>query len=168
MVITSAQREDEQILRTICRERPAARANIAGSDDFPDIRGRVDFYRVGRGVVVVAEINGLPSGRGDCREEIFAMHIHEGKSCTGTRRDPFADTGGHFNPDDCQHPNHEGDLPPLFGNNGFAWTAVFTNRFRINDIIDRTVVIHRRRDDFTTQPAGASGAKIACGEIKRR
>ncbi len=31
----------------------------------------------------------------------------------------------------------------------------------------RTIVLHARPDDFTSQPAGAAGAKIACGEIRR-
>ena len=33
------------------------------------------------------------------------------------------------------------------------------------DVIGKTVVIHDRPDDFHTQPSGASGEKIACGEI---
>ena len=44
---------------------------------------------------------------------------------------------------------------------------VLTNRFAVKDIIGRTVVIHDKPDDFTTQPSGGSGVKIACGEIKR-
>ena len=36
-----------------------------------------------------------------------------------------------------------------------------------SDIIDRTIVIHDQADDFHSQPAGNSGEKIACGEIKR-
>ena len=46
--------------------------------------------------------------------------------------------------------------------------AVVTDRFTISDIIGRTVVIHKSPDDFTTQPSGNAGAKIACGEIKRK
>lgn len=44
--------------------------------------------------------------------------------------------------------------------------AVLTNRFRAAEAIGRTVVIHSRRDDFTSQPAGDSGRKIACGVIR--
>lgn len=42
----------------------------------------------------------------------------------------------------------------------------FTNRFSIEEIIGRTVVIHDMTDDFKTQPSGNSGKKIACGVIK--
>ena len=44
--------------------------------------------------------------------------------------------------------------------------AVLTDRFRIPEIIGRTVVIHSGRDDFTSQPAGDSGTRIACGVIR--
>ena len=33
------------------------------------------------------------------------------------------------------------------------------------DIINKSVVLHEGYDDFSTQPAGNSGAKIACGRI---
>ena len=42
-----------------------------------------------------------------------------------------------------------------------------TDRFTLKEIIGRTVVIHSMPDDFTSQPSGNSGEKIACGVIKR-
>lgn len=42
-----------------------------------------------------------------------------------------------------------------------------TDNFRVRDIIGKTVVIHSKADDFTSQPSGDSGSKIACGEIVR-
>ena len=42
-----------------------------------------------------------------------------------------------------------------------------TDRFCVADVLNRTVVIHSGTDDFTTQPAGNAGAKIACGVIRR-
>lgn len=45
---------------------------------------------------------------------------------------------------------------------------VLTDRFRVRDIIGRTVVIHSGPDDFHTQPAGNAGEKIACGVIRMR
>jgi Cu-Zn family superoxide dismutase len=94
------------------------------------------------------------------------MHIHEGGSCTGNAADPFADAGSHYNPEGCEHPAHAGDLPPLFSNRGTAWGAVLTDRFSVGEISGKTVIIHLNPDDFTTQPAGNSGAKIACGVIR--
>ena len=56
---------------------------------------------------------------------------------------------------------------PLLGNQGYAWTSFYDKRFAIDDIIGKSVVIHSRRDDFTTQPAGDSGEKIGCGVIRK-
>lgn len=63
---------------------------------------------------------------------------------------------------------HAGDLPPLLSCQGNAYLSVKTDRFSVNEIIGRTVVIHSNPDDFHTQPAGNAGKKIACGVIQRR
>ena len=41
-------------------------------------------------------------------------------------------------------------------------------RFTVEEIVGKTVIIHSNADDFTTQPSGNSGEKIACGIIKKR
>ena len=41
-----------------------------------------------------------------------------------------------------------------------------TNRFRVEEILGKTVIIHDSPDDFTSQPAGNAGKKIACGMIR--
>ena len=43
--------------------------------------------------------------------------------------------------------------------------SVLTDRFNLREIIGKVVIIHRNIDDFSTQPAGNAGAKIACGKI---
>ena len=35
-----------------------------------------------------------------------------------------------------------------------------------HSIIGRSVIVHADPDDYVTQPAGASGTKIACGVIQ--
>lgn len=150
----------------LCK-RPQAVAVIRGSKAYPDIRGRVLFYEMRQGVIVRAEITGLPQNKNTCQSPIFAFHIHTGESCTGNETDPFANTGGHFNPHDCPHPYHAGDMPPLFGVGGTAFSAFLTDRFRISEIIGRTVIIHVHPDDFMTQPSGNAGEKIACGVVVR-
>ena len=102
-------------------------------------------------------MEGLPK----TKNNIFAFHIHEGETCDNN----FQDTGGHYNPFEEKHPNHVGDMPPLFSNNGDAWQIFFTQRFNIKEIIGRVIVIHEDVDDFKTQPSGDSGQKIACGKI---
>ena len=145
---------------------PAAIAELRGSPAYPDIRGMVSFYQTPLGVVLTTEVGGLPYKVGSCNGSIFAFHIHDGGSCNGDATDPFANSGKHYNPNNCLHPQHAGDLPPLFGNDGYAWSSVLTNRFSVAEIINKTVIIHSKPDDFTTQPSGNAGAKIACGVIR--
>lgn len=154
-------------LLSVLRGCPQAAARIAGSESYPDISGAVRFYQTNKGVVVWAEINGLPHSNLPCQERIFGFHIHKGTDCAGNMDDPFADAMSHYDPRGCEHPYHAGDLPPLFGNDGFALSLFFTNRFSINEVIGRTIIIHDHPDDFTTQPSGNSGTKIACGVICR-
>ena len=154
-------------MSALMRQRPHAWANIEGNSADTNIQGIVRFYQTAYGVFVVAEVNGLPTPAATCEAPIFGFHIHEGSTCTGRMNDPFAETGSHYNPYDCSHPYHSGDLPPLFGANGYAFSAFLTDRFTVNEIIGRTVIIHAMRDDFMSQPSGDAGMKIACGEIKR-
>ena len=154
-------------LYRLLEQPPQGWAQVKGSAQHPDVLGRVRFYQTAYGVVVIAEFTGLPVAEKACAEPIFAFHIHEGGACSGTAADPFANTRGHFNPHGCPHPYHAGDLPPLFGCDGIAFLATLTDRFTIEDIIGRTVVIHAAPDDFTTQPAGNAHGKIACGVIRQ-
>lgn len=123
------------------------------------IEGTVRFWQRRRGVLVTAEIRGLPESEAG----FFAFHIHEGSSCGGA---DFAETKAHYNPCGMAHPRHAGDLPPLLGCRGRAYLQVLTDRFCLTDVIGRTVVIHEGVDDFTSQPAGNAGKKIACGLIR--
>ena len=147
---------------------PAAWANLRGSEAYPNLQGSVRFYENGHGVLVITEVTGLPTAQNPCENPIFALHIHEGGSCTGNEQDPFADVGMHYNPLRCPHPYHAGDMPPIFGAAGYAFSAFVTDRFTIRDIVGRTVILHGSPDDFTTQPSGNAGEKIACGEIMGR
>ena len=142
----------------------AAIAKIKGNSDYPNLHGTVTFKQTSKGVLVTAEIYGLPHEDG-CNSGILAFHIHSGTSCTGNASDPFADADGHYNPNGCSHPYHAGDLPPLFGNDGYAYMSVLTDRFTVKEIIGKVVIIHSQPDDFKTQPSGDSGVKIACGKI---
>ncbi len=143
----------------------AASAVITGSEKYPDIRGLAVFVPTELGTMVSVSVYGLPKSEGECRCGVFAMHIHEGMTCTGNAEDPFADVKGHCNPNGCLHPCHKGDMPPLFADNGTAYFAFITTRFTSEDVIGHTIIIHRNFDDLHTQPSGNSGEKIACGEI---
>lgn len=145
----------------------SAYAKIEGDISHRELNGLAAFFTLDNGVLVVTEVRGLPTFETQCERGIFAMHIHGGGSCTGPSDDPFKDALMHYNPSDCRHPNHAGDLPPLFSNDGFAFSAVYTERFTVSEIIGRAVVIHAAPDDFMTDPSGNSGARIGCGVIRR-
>ena len=179
-------------LRKLCYSDPSAYAIIRGSDEFPEIQGTLYIYDMPEGCVVMAEAVGLPdlgrkgavslgkngqtanrsmqSRKLPCQMEgsqFFGLHIHEGKRCgrTAPEAEAFSAAGGHFNPWNCPHSYHAGDLPPLLSSNGYAWLAVYTERFTSVDVLGRTVIIHDMPDDFSSQPAGNSGKRIACGGI---
>lgn len=143
-------------------QAPAAIAHIAGAPGSP-LSGLVSFFPQERGVLVTAQIHGLPHEGGPCASRVFGFHIHEGDACTPP---DFESAGGHFDLEGCEHPRHAGDLPPLFGCGGDAYLSVLTDRFAIPDILGRIVVIHQDPDDFATQPSGHAGARIGCGVIR--
>ncbi len=145
-------------------EYPQATAWVRGNYQNPQLSGLVKFYQTPYdGVLIEAEFFGLPNIVNENSCDFYAMHIHEFGDCT----DNFTRTGEHFNPTGRPHPFHAGDLPPLLGNQGYAWTAFYDKRFTIDDILGKSVVIHSNSDDFRSQPAGASGFKIGCGEIRQ-
>ena len=146
--------------------KPNSAADISGGENYPGIRGRVIFRQQKNGVLVTADIYGLPTGETGCDSGVFGFHIHEGEDCGSNGQEPFSNTKGHYNPGDCPHPYHAGDLPHLFENDGYEYMSFLTNRFTATEIIGRTVVIHLKPDDFHSQPSGNSGEKIACGVIK--
>jgi superoxide dismutase, Cu-Zn family len=140
----------------------AALAPTAGNST----AGTVTFTRNGDRVRVVAEISRLAAGA-------HGFHIHEKGDCSAS---DATSAGGHFNPGNQPHGNpaagahHAGDMPLLIADaSGNATIDVTLSTISIgsgaNDIVGRAVVIHKDPDDFKTQPAGNSGARIACGVI---
>ncbi|NPV69551.1 MAG: superoxide dismutase family protein [Firmicutes bacterium] len=145
-------------------------AAIRGGPLAPGINGTVVFRDVPWGVEVSVQVAGLPPYRpaeGD-RPPIgpHGFHIHENGNCeVGDPGNPFQGAGEHWNPTGQPHGNHAGDFPVLFSNGGYSRMSFFTNRFRVADVVGRAVIIHQNPDDYRTQPAGASGRRLACGVV---
>ncbi len=153
----------ENFLYLLNQGEPKAIAWIQGNAANPDLAGSVKFYETPYGgVLIEAEIYGLPNISAWGSSDFYAMHIHESGNCTR----PFGQTGNHYNPRQAAHPQHAGDMPPLLGNQGYAYQIFYDKRFQISEIIGRSVIIHSHADDFTTQPSGNSGDKIGCGTIR--
>jgi Cu-Zn family superoxide dismutase len=130
--------------------------------------GSVSFVETGSGVLVRADVRSLRSG-GE-----FGFHVHEKGDCSSP---DFMSAGGHFNPGGKPHAHfgkperHAGDLPNLRafaeGDATFAFeTPLLTVKPGPNSVVGRAVVIHLNPDDYTSQPAGNSGPRIACGVIR--
>ena len=151
-------------LSLLSQSEPDAVAVIKGSTVYPDINGIVKFYALPEsGILITTEISDLPDGRDEDSPAFFAFHIHETGDCSPN----FERTGNHYNPDNVPHPQHAGDLPVLLSNGGYVWTIFYDSFLTLPMILERSIVIHQNPDDFTTQPSGNAGAKIACGVITR-
>ncbi len=151
-------------LSLLSDSEPDAVAVLKGDATYPDINGVVKFYALPEsGLLIATEISDLPDGRSEDTPTFFAFHIHEKGDCSGN----FANTGVHYNPDKVPHPEHAGDLPPLLSNDGYVWMIVYDSFLTLPMILNRSVIIHQKPDDFTTQPSGNAGEKIACGVITR-
>lgn len=128
------------------------------------VKGKITFTKVEDGIKIVADIEGLKPGN-------HGFHVHEHGDCSG---DGSA-AGAHFNPTDQPHGapdsehRHVGDLGNVEADaNGKAHYERVDKVIALegkNSIVGKSIIIHEDRDDFHTQPAGASGARIACGII---
>lgn len=141
----------------LLKTNAAAHASIKGNTEYPHICGTAKFYAWAGGTILALELINMP-----IRDEPFAVHVHTGHDCTP---DDFSHAGGHYNPDNKEHPSHAGDLPSVFSENGYVYMVYFTIRFKPQEILGRSVIIHEHHDDYVTDPSGNSGKRIACGSI---
>lgn len=130
-------------------------------------RGTANFSQRSDGSVAMrVDISGVAPG-------LHGIHVHENGDCSAA---DATSAGGHFNPNNGPHggphdtARHAGD----FGNvtadaNGTIRTEVVVSGVTLGDgpasAVGKALVLHATADDFTSQPAGNSGARIACGVI---
>ncbi len=128
--------------------------------------GSVWFVQDGTGLQVVGRVSGLKPN------QEHGFHVHEKGDCSSG---DGMSAGGHFNPTGKPHgrpgaEHHAGDLPSLKAD--ATGRAVFRVRIPGNvlasgpgDFAGKAVIVHAMPDDYTTQPTGNSGARLACGVI---
>ena len=145
------------LLKKILNSKIDAISNIKGGGEYSSLCGQVSFYDFEDGTVLVCVLHNMPRTDTD----IFGLHIHEEDSCEGD----FSSAGPHYGGD--VHPKHKGDLPVIFSSIGEAFMVVYTNRFTVSEVIGRSIILHSQPDDYSTQPAGNSGSRIACGIIEK-
>lgn len=152
-----------------------ARAQEVADATFVNVDGReigtATLTETPNGVLIDMTIANLASGA-------HGFHIHEVGACDASSG--FSSAGGHFAPRKNNH-GYEADGGPHAGDmpNQFA-AADGTLRAQVLDpnvtlkpgsLIDSdgsALVLHAAADDYHTQPAGNSGARIACAVIKPR
>lgn len=152
-------------------------AHVKGSNAYPKIEGTVGFKGVKKGTWVDVDVKGLPDFEPGNAEQPqtgpHGFHIHVGNQCGSGHEDgeegegAFAAAGGHWNPDNQPHGNHKGDMPALFSNHGVSKMVFFTDRFQPEEIVGKTVIIHRSPDDYRGVASGNTGERIACGKIEK-
>ncbi len=129
--------------------------------------GHVDFIQEGSNVKMIVNIAGLPAN------SVHGFHIHEFGDC---RAPDATSAGSHFTAHDEPHgapgagQHHTGDLGNIQSNaQGKVEKEDTYSHFsltgRANSIIGRSLVVHEKADDLTSQPTGDAGGRIACGVI---
>jgi Cu-Zn family superoxide dismutase len=133
--------------------------------------GSATLQDTAEGVKLSATFNDLPPGE-------HAFHVH----AVGRCEPPFESAGGHFNPTQQQHGRdnpqgpHAGDMPNIEVSERKPATIEIVLRGvtldsgpnRLRDGDGASLVVHERADDYTTDPSGNAGARIACGVISER
>jgi len=135
-----------------------------------DVKGALTFTVVDGKVHVVGEVTGLKP------DSEHGFHIHEKGDCSAP---DGMSAGGHFNPAGVSHgaitsdPHHGGDMPnikadaqgvakvdtPVSSNVNIGGDAAF-------DIVGKGLIVHADPDDYTTQPTGNAGGRLACAVIE--
>jgi len=138
---------------------PKSGSTVSGKATFIEKDGKVSF---------VANIAGLKPG-------VHAIHIHEKSDCSAA---DASSAGGHWNPTFKSHGKwgsasyHKGDIGNFTADaSGNGTITLTTNEWCIGcgdntkDILGKGLIVHEGADDFTTQPTGNAGGRVACSAI---
>lgn len=123
------------------------------------------------GLRVTPNLKGLTPGD-------HGFHIHENPDCGPKEKDgkmiAALAAGGHFDPHTTgKHlgphgGGHHGDLPVLsVAADGTATRSVVVRGVHIDEVLNRSIMIHAGGDNYADSPAplGGGGARVACGVI---
>jgi Cu-Zn family superoxide dismutase len=134
--------------------------------------GTAELSPAAKGVNISLNLMNLTPGE-------HAIHVHTVAKCEGPM---FTTAGPHLNPDmkhhGLQNPDgpHAGDMPNfMVAADGTAKATVVAPGVTMGDDAHSVfgnggtaLVIHASADDMKSDPAGNSGARIACGVIVKK
>lgn len=154
---TNSKSDDSKKLNIAFESK--SNSTVTGTATFVEKNGKVTF---------VAKIAGLTPGA-------HAIHIHEKSDCSAA---DGSSAGGHWNPTFKKHGKwgvaeyHKGDIGNFTADEkGNGTITLTTDEWCIGcgdqtkDILDKGLIVHQGTDDFTSQPAGNAGARVACSAI---
>jgi Cu-Zn family superoxide dismutase len=135
--------------------------------------GQATLTQMANGVLIEIDVSSIANGE-------HGFHIHETGVCDDAGG--FKSAGGHFAPGQHQHGfmaehgPHAGDMPNQFSAaDGTLRAHVLNPNVTLTDgpasVFDAdgsALVIHADPDDYSTQPAGNAGDRIACAVIEKR
>ena len=145
-----------------------ATAKFSGADGAD--HGTLTLTGTPNGVLIKGELTGVPAG-------VHAFHFHT----TGKCEPPFDSAGGHFNPTEAKHGYmveggpHAGDMPNLeAGEPGTVMVETFDPHVSLTegaqgylmDADGSALILHAGADDYSSQPSGAAGDRLACAVIE--
>ncbi|GAB3010242.1 hypothetical protein GCM10027284_31070 [Cyclobacterium sediminis] len=146
----------------------SAMAVLSGANG-SEVSGTATFNQTAEGKVkLVLSVNNLSTGK-------HAVHLHENGDCSAA---DATSAGGHWNPEGEEHGKrgegefHAGDINNLtVGEDGLGSLVMVVDGWSIgdgqdSDILNKAVIIHAEADDFTSQPSGDAGSRVACGVIQ--
>lgn len=130
--------------------------------------GTITVVQDSNGLIFKPNLIGLNAGK-------HGFHIHQNPSCEPELIDgkpvAAAAAGGHYDPTNAGHhaspggDGHKGDLPMIEVDASGNQYEVSIAGLTLADLTDRSLVVHARRDDYASDPAGDSGPRIMCGVI---
>ena len=140
---------------------PKSNSSVSGTATFSEKNGVVTFEAI---------MTGLTPG-------VHAIHIHEKSDCSSA---DGTSAGGHWNPLFKKHGKwgegeyHKGDIGNFTADeNGKGTITLQTDEWCIGcdddtkNILDKSIIVHAKPDDFVTQPTGNAGGRVACSGIIR-
>ncbi|MBD1223413.1 superoxide dismutase family protein [Virgibacillus halodenitrificans] len=158
------------LLLVSCQSNPDKTREVEMYNADGDLVGNAKISEKPDGVSIKLKLEGLSPG-------LHGIHVHEYPSCKGP---DFKSAGSHFNPEGKEHglmyPKgaHLGDLPNIEADAGglvdtellLAGATLSEGKKSILTGDGTSLVVDEGKDDGVSQPAGNSGARIICGEIK--
>ncbi len=169
LAMTGCQTIQDQLQTGNPLNQPALKSKIETVGEDKKEVGQLFLRPVEGGVQVYGKLMNMQPGK------TVALHIHETGSCAMGGQA----AGSHFNPDNFPHSSpddvrgHAGDLPNLTANEDGVATINYVNNQISTDVVGKysvnrlAFIVHANADDYTTQPSGNSGDRIACGIITK-